>query len=294
MTDLTLGIVGGLGTGLSWAGISILVRYLSGTIRPAGINALRSTVGGGIVLVVAVATGHGGEVLRTPLWAVLSLWASILLAMAVGDTLFFASMQHLGVTRALTLSMANPLLTALVGIGLMGEPVTLARVTGILLVMGGLLLIILGKGEGEIEARATRRRGLRLVFLAAGAWAISAVIMKPPLQVVSAMAATAVRSPVGGLVLWLTPWTQGTLRAARQCRPAERAALATICLISAATSLLFTVGIKYGGVAVGNVLSNTSPLFTLPFEVWLFGQRPSRRTILGALATVAGIGLMNL
>lgn len=293
MTDLTLGIAGGLGTGMTWAATTILVRSLSGTLTPAGITAVRATIGGSILLAIALAMGNGGEVVRMPLWVVLALWASIIIAMGFGDPMFFASMDYLGVTRALILSMANPLLTTLVGIGLLGEPITLPRAAGILLVVGGLVLIIAGKGDGGAERRATRR-GMRLVFWAAGAWAVSAVILKPPLQVVSVVAASAVRIPMGGLFLWMTPWTRGTLRAIANSTPAERTRLGAICLLSSFGSLLFTSGIKFGGVAIGNVLASTSPLFTLPFEVWVLGQRPSRQTVLGAVVTVAGVGLMNL
>jgi len=294
MTDLTWGIAGGLGTGMSWAATSLLVRSLSGILTPAGISAVRSTIGGSILLLIAIGTGHGGELVRMPLWVVMTLWVSIILAMGFGDTLFFASMDHLGVTRALILSMANPVLTTLVGIGLLGEPVTLPRAAGICLVVGGLVLIIAGRGGGGGERHATTRRGVRLVFSAAGAWAVSAVILKPALQTVSVVAAAAVRVPMGGIFLWLTPWTRGTLRAIAASTPAERKRLGAVCFISGFGSLLFCLGIKFGGVAIGNVLSSTSPLFTLPFEVWVLGYRPSRETVWGAVVTVAGVGLMNL
>jgi len=293
MTELTWGIAGGLGTGLAWAALSLLVSSLTDTLRPISITAVRSTIGGIIILAIALFTGHGPEIFRMPLWAVLALWASILLAMGFGDTIFFASMRYLGVTRALILSLANPLLTSVVGIGLLGEKVTLPRIIGILLVVGGLALIISGKGEGEVRGRGDTRRGLKLVFLAAGAWAVSAIIMKAPLQIVSATAAAAVRIPLAGLVLWLTPWTRGTVREVAACRPRERASLAAVCVLSAIGSLLFTTGIKFGGVAVGNVLASTSPLFTLPFEVLAFRQRPSAWTVMGAAATIGGVGLMN-
>jgi uncharacterized membrane protein len=294
MTDLTWGIAGGLGTGLTWAAISILVRSLSGTVAPVGITAIRSTVGGVILLVIAVASGQGAELVQAPLWVVLSLWASILIAMGIGDTCFFASMDSLGVTRALVLSMANPLLTTVVGIGFLGEPLTLLDTAGILLVVAGLTLIVGGKGEGATERRGSRRRGLRLVFLASGAWALSAIIMKAPLQALPATAATALRFPVTGLVLWLTPWTRGTLPAVAASSRAERTRLGVICLLSSVGSLLFCVGIKYGGVAIGNVLAATAPLFTLPFEVVVLKQRPSHQTVYGAVITLAGIALMNL
>jgi drug/metabolite transporter (DMT)-like permease len=294
MTELTLGILAGSGSAVCWACISVLARSLSNTFGPASINAIRSLIGGLLVLMVAVATGYGGEIVRMPLWAVLTLWISITIGFAFGDTAFFLGMEHLGVTRAHTLSMVHPLLTTIVGIGLLGEPVTLPRATGILLVLGGLSLIITGKGEGRGGVSGGHRRGLRLVLLAAATWSLSSVLLKAPLQVASAMAATAVRSPMGGLVLWFTPWTRGAMRAVKNSQPGELGRLAAVCLLTAASAFLFTTGVKYGGVAVGTVLSTTSPLFTIPLEIMFLGKRVSKQTILGAVVTVAGIGLMNL
>jgi drug/metabolite transporter (DMT)-like permease len=294
MTDLTLGIVGGLGTGLTWAIISVLVRSMLGRLAPVEITAVRSTVGGALLLAFTVASGQGGDLLRAPLWAVLGLWASILIAMGFGDSLFFASTEVLGVTRALILGMANPLLTTIVGIAFLGEAMTIPHMAGILLVVGGLVLIVSGKGEAAAERRGSRRRGVRLAFLAAAAWALSAIIMKAPLQHLSATVATTLRFPVAGLVLWCTPWTRGTLRAVVDSPPTERTRLGMVCILSALGSSLYVAGIKYGGVAIGNVLSSTAPLFTLPYEVFILGQRPSQQTVLGAIATVGGIWLMNV
>ena len=54
MSEFAMGIAGGLGSAITWATISILARALSDTLSPAGINAFRSTVGGLVVLAVAV------------------------------------------------------------------------------------------------------------------------------------------------------------------------------------------------------------------------------------------------
>jgi drug/metabolite transporter (DMT)-like permease len=293
MSEFAMGVVGGLGSAITWATISILARALSDTLSPAGINAFRSTVGGLVVLVVAVAAGYGGEIVRMPLWAVLALGLSITIGYAIGDTLFFEGMQHLGVTRAHTLSMVHPLLTTLVGIGLLGEPITWRRALGILLVLGGIALIVTGEKDREAETTTAHRRGIRLVLTAAVTWTLAAVLLKAPLGVVSAMAATAVRSPMGGLILWITPWTRGTWRAVRESRGREAGRLLALCLLSAMSAFLFTLGIKYGGVAVGTVLSTTSPLFTIPMEIAILGRRPTRRTIRGAVTTVLGIALVS-
>lgn len=294
MSDFSWGILGGLGSGLNWAVTTLIIRSLTGTFTPAGITAVRATVGGAILVGAAIAAGQGRDMLTAPLWVVLSLWISVVIAMGLGDTLFFRSMDYLGVTRALTLGLLNPLLTTLTGTVFYGEAMTLPRLAGIGLVIGGLCLIVSGRGGEGTAAARTRRRGLALVCSAAAAGALSATIQKPALLQMPVLAATALRIPVAGLVLWLTPWTRGTLGTLRSSSPRERWQLGTVCLLNAIGSGLFTMAIRYGGVAVGNVLASTSPLFALPLEVWLLKQRPSRRTVLGAVLAVVGIGCINL
>lgn len=293
MSDLTLGIIGGLGSALSWAAISILAQALSGRLTPAGFNALRALVGGLLVLAGALATGHAGELVGIPLWAALTLWLSILIGYAGGDTLFFAGMQHLGVTRAHILSMVHPLLSTLAGMLLLGEALTALRAAGILLVLGGVTLIVTGEGESGEGVPVGWQRGIRLVLGAAVAWTLASVLLKLPLAVVSAVTATAIRHPVAGIVLSLTPWARGTWRSVWESRGREAWLLVAVCLLSAISPLLFTMGIKYGGVAVGTVLATTAPLFTLPLEILVLKRRPGRRTVVGAVITVLGIALMS-
>jgi drug/metabolite transporter (DMT)-like permease len=293
VTELTYGILAGLGCGLNWAVTSLLVRSLLGRLTPAGLSALRSTVGGGLLVAAALAAGEGRDMLQAPLWVVLSLWAAIIIAMAAGDSLFFRGLGDLGLTRALALSLLNPLLTTLAGILLYGEAMTLPRLTGIGLVIGGLALIISGRGQDGARGSLETRRGILFVFLAAASWAISATIMKPALLQVPVLAGSALRIPMAGLVLWLTPWTRGTVEAIRESTPTERRRLAAICCLNAIGSGLFTVTIRSGGVAVGNVMANTSPLFAIPLEVAILRQRPPARTMLGAVLTVSGIGCLG-
>ncbi len=293
MTELTVGILAGLGGGLNWAVTSLLVRSLLGRLTPAGLSALRSTVGGGLLLAAALVAGEGRAMLQAPLWVVLSLWSAILIAMAVGDSLFFRGLGYLGLTRALALSLLNPLLTTLTGILLYGEPMTLPRLAGIGLVIGGLGLIISGRGQDGPRGSLATRRGVLFVLLAAVSWALSATILKPALLQVPVLAGTALRIPMAGLVLWLTPWTRGTIEALRRSTRAERWQLVSICCLNASGSGLFTVTIRSGGVAVGNVMANTSPLFAIPLEVAILKRWPPARTMVGALLTVGGIGCMS-
>ncbi len=293
MNELALGILGALGSAATWALICILAQSLSGRLTSAGINAFRALAGGLVVLVGALAAGYGAEIVTMPLWVALTLWASILIGYAGGDTIFFLGMQHLGVTRAHTLSMVHPLMSTMAGIAIFGEVMSVTRAAGVLLVVGGLALIVTGQAEGGGDGSRTVRQGIALVLVAAVAWTVGSVMLKPPLQVVSPVTATAIRSPLVGAALWLTPWARGTWRTVRLTRGREAFVLAAICLLSALSPILYTFGIKHAGVAVGSVLSTTSPLFTSPLEILVLGRRPTRRTVLGAVTTVFGIALMG-
>jgi drug/metabolite transporter (DMT)-like permease len=294
MRELTWGILAGLGCGLNWAVTSLLVRSLMGRLTPAGINALRATGGGGLLVALAILAGEGPDMLRAPLWTLLSLGAAIVVGMVVGDSLFFRGIGELGVTRALTLSLLNPLLTTLTGIALYQEPVTLLRFLGIGLVIAGLGLIISGKDESGAGSGRAGRRGIRMVFIAAACWAFAATLIKPALVILPVLAGTALRIPMAAVVLWLIPWTRGTVAAVRQSSPRERWFLGLICLLNVLGSAMFTVAIRSGGVAIGNALASTSPLFAIPLEILVFKRHPSRRTVAGALLTVAGIACLGL
>jgi drug/metabolite transporter (DMT)-like permease len=138
-----------------------------------------------------------------------------------------------------------------------------------------------------------RRQGLRLVFIAAGCWALAATVVKPALREVPVLAGTALRIPMAAVVLWLTPWTRGTLTAVRESTPPERWRLVTICCLNALGSILFTIAIRSGGVAIGNALASTSPLFAIPLEIFILKKYPTARTIAGAAITVVGIACLG-
>jgi drug/metabolite transporter (DMT)-like permease len=293
MHELTLGVLAGLGCGLNWAVTSLLVRTLLPRLTPAGIGAVRATGGGALLIAMALAAGEGSAMLHAPLWVVLSLGIAIVVGMGIGDSFFFRSMEDLGVTRALTLSLFNPLLTTVTGIVIYQEPVTPLRLAALALVIGGLGFIVSGKGEDGVATGRRARRGLRLVFLAAACWAVGATIVKPALLEVPVLAGTALRIPMAGVVLWLIPWSRGTVAAVRESTPGERWRLGTICLLNALGSVMFTVAIRSGGVAIGNALASTSPLFAIPLEILFLKRRPSPRTIAGAALTVVGIAFLS-
>ena len=292
-TGFGLGVVCALGSALTWAVVSLLARNLSDQFNSITINAIRSTLGGGIVLSLVLLQGGGAALLTLSPPVVVFLALSVLVAVGVGDTLFFEGTRTLGVPVAMTVSMSYPLITALLAVVLMGETLTLRLSLGILLTLGGLALIVTGGKSPEADRSDRSRFGLVAASVAAVAWAASALLMKPPLNEVDAVTATAVRLPLISVALWSTPWTWDTVGRLRASSRATWLAIAGLGGLTAVTTVMFAAGLKYAGVAVGTVLSSTAPLFSIPLGLWFSGERFHPATAAGAIITVTGIALMQ-
>ncbi len=287
----TLGALLALGAALTWALTSLLVRPMLAHHGSVAINATRTTAGGALLVGWVTATGSAADVAGLSPTGLLLLVGSIVVAIGVGDTVFFESTRMIGLGRAMTISMTYPVGAALLAAVALREPITLPVAAGTLLTLAGLVLIVGARAVGEPVVRPDWW-GIGAAALASLAWALSVVMMKRPLDEVDPITAQAIRLPLAGLMLWATPW-------ARRAAPGLRggpvvARLAVLSLLSAASSVMFVGGLKYAGVAVAAVLSSTAPLFAIPLGMIFLGERLPARAVAGAAVTVTGIIVLRL
>ena len=292
IAETTLGALAALASALSWAVTSLFVRSLIGELGSFGINALRSSVGGALLLAWVLATGGIGALTAMSAGAFGLLALSIVAAITVGDTVFFESTRVLGVGRAMTISMTYPVGAALLAAAFLDEPLTPALAAGTLLTLGGLTLIVAPWAERAPDERFWF--GVGTATLASLAWAVSIVVLKPPLREVEPVIAQAIRLPLAAATLWATPWARGALDGlGRRGRPVL-ARLAVLSVLTAVSSVLFVAGVKYAGVGPAAVLSSTAPMFAIPLGFVFLGERLSRGALLGAGVTIAGIVVLQL
>jgi drug/metabolite transporter (DMT)-like permease len=293
-SEAALGALGALGSACAWAVIGLLVRMLAPVLNSVAINAVRSTLGGALLLGWVLLTGAGQGLSSISPRAFLLLTVSILIAVGIGDTVFWESARSLGLARAMTVSMTYPVFSTLLAAGLLGEAVSLAVVMGTALTLAGVTLIVTTRHDEPAGAPERFWLGVGAATLASVAWAVSVIVLKVPLTGIDATTAQAVRLPVAGLLLWATPWAWSALG---DIRGGGRRAWWTVGWLSALTALssvMFVAGVKYAGVAVATVLSSTAPMFAIPLGALFLGERVAPRVIVGALVTVAGIGVLQL
>jgi drug/metabolite transporter (DMT)-like permease len=291
ISETTLGALAALGSAIAWAVTSLLARTLMTELGSVGVNAVRSSIGGAILVVWVLATAGAGAFTTISASAWVLLTCSIVVAIALGDTVFFESTKALGLGRAMTISTTYPLGAALIATAFLGEPITPAIVVGALVTLAGLVLIVAPWAERPPEERFWF--GVWTAAVAALAWAVSTVLVKPPLAEMDAVTAQAIRLPLASAFLWLLPWSRGAPQALARGSRSAQARILVLGVITAVSSVMFVAGVKHAGVAVASVLSSTAPMFAIPLAVVFLGERLTARALVGVAVTVAGIVVLQ-
>jgi DME family drug/metabolite transporter len=293
LSEPGLGALYAVGCALSWAAIGLLVRALAPVFNSVTLNAVRSTLGSALILGWVVVTGGWAGLTGMSGRAVALLAISVVLAVWLGDTVFFESTRDLGLAGAMTVSMSYPLIAALLAAAFLGESFTPRLAAGSVLTLAGVGLTVMAPKSPATAARERFWLGVSAATLASLAWAASVVVLKPSLAEVDAIQAQAVRLPVAAALLWLTPWSWGGAMSLGRQDAGALWRLLALGSLTAVSSIMFVAGVRHAGVAMATVLSSTAPIFAIPLGLVFLGERVSPAAVIGTAVTVIGIAVLQ-
>ncbi|HEY3107489.1 MAG TPA: DMT family transporter [Chloroflexota bacterium] len=277
-----------------WAGSTVAMRSQTGRVPVLAINTFRTGFAALAFWLVLLALGRLADVLAVPGAALGGLFGSVLFGMALGDSLHIRAMHAIGVSRAMPISSSYPLVTTLLAVVWLGEPVTPAMVLGVTLIVAGVYLVASPprRVDGAGGDTAATRPGVLLALAASLCWATSTVMVRPALDQIDPLLANAIRLPAAFLVLALTVLRGARGAGAFAISPRSALVLAGAGLVSGVSGAFWLVGVRYAGAAKAAALSSTAPMFAAPLAVLLLGERLSPRVGLGTLVTIVGIWLV--
>ncbi len=293
MTDpAVIGATAALGSAASWALGAVLLKRVADAIPSLGMTLANGVVS--LVLMVPVllllGVSHVGSSDLT------LLGASGLLGIAVGDTLFFAAMKDLDAVPLIVLMAGGVVLTPVLAVLFLGEPATLPRFAGVLLVAAGTAAVVSAQSSADPAGRRLRRaRGLAFGIAAVVAMSVSTVVAKRGLAVVSSFEGTCIRMAAGTAGVLLLGLATGRLRAWAspfRDRAVARTFVLSTLVVTFGGFYLSMLAIKHVDVAVANTLGATHSIFALPLAAWFLGERCSLRSVGGTLVAVSGIALL--
>ena len=275
-----------------WSATSVAMASLGTRVTPVAMSALRLTVATLVLPLLLLASGQGGEVLDANRTQVAALAGSGLLAYAIGDTMYIASLGKLGVQRAFTLTMTLFIaLTVAGGVVLLDEELRWLQGAGALLIAAGVFVLVRSRPAPTVEERRADLSGYALVAAVGVFWAAATLWLAGGRGDLGSIPASAIRTPAGaGAMLGFALVTAPRDLASPFRNSGQLLSVIAIGLVSTLFgSLLYVYAVGEAGASTTTILNATSPLLALPLAVIVLKEPFTRRAGLGTVVCVAGI-----
>ena len=223
------------------------------------------------------------------------LIASVTIGLVSGDLVYLISQERIGVSYAFPIANTYPILTYIVAIFLVNEPI-ISRLVGIIIAVIGVTLISREQAEKNQREGVAKfdAIGIGLAFFAALFWAFGTVLLQIGVTGIDPIDANFIRMLFGGIIF--VPLFLGSIKVGMR-PPTRRSAKIIIAagfLGMTMGSLLYTYTVKLIGAPIAALLGSTSPLFAVPISVIFLREKFSLRSIIGVMFTVIGVMLVIL
>ena len=291
-----IGAVYALTAALCWAGSSGVLKFLATKIDALSLNTLRLCATALLLLAVILLSGRGTELLNTPLLSLVYLIISSVIGLAIGDTIFVKSLSYLNVSQAFPIALSsNTVFTVLLAVLLLGESFTWVTGLGAFFVLLGIYLLTSTRTINSTLG-GIRGKGIILALISGVTWAIAVVIIKLGAQDIDPLVTVAIKLSSAAIVLLpfaLSQRGKGILQLRKYGSRNLALTLASGPLDYGAGMIFFITALQLIGAGKTVVLSSVSPLFLLPFSIFILKERLTRFILMGILISITGIFLVT-
>ena len=289
------GEIAALAAALIWA-VATMLYARTGNRAPAlFLNLVKGTIAVGMLSVTVLILGEKGPDLTASQW--LWLAGSGVVGISIGDSAYFSAIRRVGPSQTLLVESLAPPLTGVLALFFLHEALGFWAWAGIFLTMSGILWVVT---EHRPQHKSINLPGLGFATLAALCQA-GGMVMSRQVMVTSAITplwAALIRLAAASLVLWTVlpvfkpdiVLRRDSWRAVGTARNGWPFFILAVFLGTFLGIWLQQAALKLTGAAIAQTLISVSPLFALALAA-MSGQAVSRRSLVGALITLAGVAL---
>lgn len=283
-----LGIIAGLLSAASWAFGTVVFERIGKVMPFVGITFLKGLLS--IILMLVLICFMGG--LQPVEFREFSFFAlSGIVGIAVGDSLFFKSLQDLGAKTQVVFFLLGQILTMALSLLILNELLSVWQYVGATILLIGIVIVIWGKQENH----PNKMRGIVCGILSMLCFSCSSIMIKIAISDVNVVTATFYRMVFGtiftlgfGVVvkqlpLWLKPLKDIKISALF---------FINVIVITYGGFLLSMAAIKYITVSLASILGTMEPVFVLVFAYLINQDRIRRQELIGTAVTMAGLYLI--
>ncbi len=287
-------LIGLLGAALY--GLSVVVyRSQANEIRPVAVSAIKMFVAWPFIGILVLMT-VGLDTLVVPFAGVVVLGLSVILGAVIGDTLYLASQERIGVSYAFPIAMSFPIITYFMTTFILLEPIVLTRLIGAIIAVVGVIAISNQQNRSDGDGTVTHydRLGIGLAVMTAILYATGTVLLQVGIEGVDPIGGSFIRVTVGSLSF--IPML-AVARYQGMRTPSKRATKYVIVagfFGMAIGSVLYVIAVASVGAAIMSVLSSTAPLFAVPVSIIFLKEKLTPVAGVGIILTTLGVLLVIL
>lgn len=235
-----------------------------------------------------------------------------IIGLAIGDSALFKAFTLVGPRRSMTMMALAPVFTVILAWSMLGEHLGLWALLGIAVVILGVIIATMGRGNGSGEfghlPRQVLKLGLILALLASAGQGVGSTFAKIGMTGgsgpdagaaggVNPLGATLIRLSWATVAYWLVILPRQNLtdlKTRLKDRRGVKALVVAILMGPFISVWISLIAIKHTEAGIAQVLLGTVPIFVV-LPAWLvYKDRPTPLGLLGIVVAVAGGALLFL
>jgi len=279
------GIIAALTSAASWAFGTVVFERIGRVMPYAGITFMKSLLSLILMLLFVMIVGN---IKTISTHDVIILTISGIIGIAIGDTLFFKSLQDLGAKVQVLYFMLGQVVTMLLSFMLLGDVLSVKEYIGAVVLLLGIVIVTWGKQENH----PNKIRGIIGGFISILCFSLSTIMIKYTEEQIDVVSASFYRMLAGTIIMMVIGTTTHSIKT--WIEPLMSMRIFTLFLINV---FVITVGgfilsmyaIKNISVSLASILSTTEPVFVIILAFTINHERISRREILGTIITIVGL-----
>lgn len=285
-----LGAASALGSAFLWAVAAILFAQIGEKLSARTINLVKGFVA--FVCLAFLLLIYSTSEFEWRAFGFLAL--SGIIGIAIGDTLYFQTLQRLGAKLTLLIGTLIPVVTGVSALFLFNETISHVQVFGLLITLFGVAFVLWNKTTQNTSNYAWFS-GVTIACIYVFAESAGILLTKYGLNHYNSVEATFIRQIFG--VAALVFWGLAVKDLVGGFEPLRKNSRLLGLLI--ATSFIgaflgtwlsiFALESTYAAVAV--TLNATSPIFVLPLAYWFLKEKFDKKQLIGSLVAVFGIAV---
>jgi len=288
-----IGELSALVTAICWTATSMAFESAGKKVGSLSVNLIR-------LVMALVLLGLFTSITRGHFWprdagSHAWLWLSLsgLVGFVIGDLLLFQAFVVVGARVSMLIMSLTPPLTALFGLIILGERMTLINILGMILTISGIVLVVLARPvKGKRFSLNFPVAGLLLAFGGAAGQALGLVLSKLGMGELDAFMSTQIRviAGIAGFSIvffFMRRW--GNVRKALK----NKSAMGSISIgaffgpfLGVSFSLL---AVKYTSTGIASTLMALTPVMIILPARYIFKEKITTKEIVGAFIAVAGV-----